>query len=185
MPPLTMQEEGLTKGTRYVMCLFSRSHMCLGWHCRGHSVHLSRVGRCPHMCPWVGPHVLSFGQQLLGGCPAVWSISHHRGYWSCQSTLQSPHLCCLSYGVPLLAGNTHPIGFTQWRSKPLQSMEIQASSHNIVQSRLTEWRSKLTHTMGIPDSLHKGYLKPLTQCKSEDSSHHGHPRELTQWRSQE
>ena len=28
----------------YVMCLLSRSHMCLGRHCRGHPVHVSQVG---------------------------------------------------------------------------------------------------------------------------------------------
>ena len=40
--------------------------MCLGRHCRGHPVHVSRVGRCPHMCPWVVPHAPSFGRQLPG-----------------------------------------------------------------------------------------------------------------------
>ena len=40
--------------------------MCLGRHCRGHPVHVSQVGECPHMCPWVGPHAPSFGRQLLG-----------------------------------------------------------------------------------------------------------------------
>ena len=40
--------------------------MCLGRHCRGHPVHVSQVGGCPHMCPWVGPHAPSFGRQLWG-----------------------------------------------------------------------------------------------------------------------
>ena len=40
--------------------------MCLGRHCRGHPVHVSRVGGCPHVCPWVGPHAPSFGRQLWG-----------------------------------------------------------------------------------------------------------------------
>ena len=72
MPFLTMQEEGLTKGTfffpplPYVRRLLSRSRMCLGRHCRGNSVHVSRVGGCPHMCPWVGPHAPSSGRQLWG-----------------------------------------------------------------------------------------------------------------------
>ena len=64
MPPLTMQEEGLT--LPYVMCLLSYSRMCLGRHCRGHPVHVSQLGGCPHMCPWVGPHAPSFGRQLWG-----------------------------------------------------------------------------------------------------------------------
>ena len=40
MPPLTLQEEGLTKRNAlslplpYVRCLLSRSRMCLGRHCR-------------------------------------------------------------------------------------------------------------------------------------------------------
>ena len=72
MPPLTLQEEGLTKGDvlslplPHVRCLLSRSRMCLGRHCRGHPVHVSQVGGCPHMCPWVGPHAPSFGRQLWG-----------------------------------------------------------------------------------------------------------------------
>ena len=40
--------------------------MCLGRHCRGHLVHVCQVGRCPHICPWVGPHALSFERQLWG-----------------------------------------------------------------------------------------------------------------------
>ena len=50
----------------YVRCLLSRSRMCLGRHCRGHPVHVSQVGGCPHMCPWVRPHAPSFGRQLWG-----------------------------------------------------------------------------------------------------------------------
>ena len=50
----------------YVRCLLSRSRMCLGRHCRGHLVHVSQVGGCPHMCPWVGPRAPSFGRQLWG-----------------------------------------------------------------------------------------------------------------------
>ena len=50
----------------YVRPLLSRSRMCLGRHCRGHQVHVSRLGGCPHMCPWVGPHAPSFGRKALG-----------------------------------------------------------------------------------------------------------------------
>ena len=64
MPPLTMQEEGLSFPLPYVRCLLSRSRMCLGRHCRGHAVHVSRVGGCPHMCPLVGSHAPSLGRQL-------------------------------------------------------------------------------------------------------------------------
>ena len=40
--------------------------MCLGRHCRDQPVHVSQVGRCPHMCPWVGPQSPSFRRQLWG-----------------------------------------------------------------------------------------------------------------------
>ena len=57
MPPLTLEEEGLTKGDvlslqlPYVRCLLSRSRMFLGRHCRGHPVHVPRwegVPTCVH-----------------------------------------------------------------------------------------------------------------------------------------
>ena len=57
MLPLTLQEEGLTKGDvlshplPYVRCLLSRSRMCLGRHSRGHPVHVSwweGVPTCVH-----------------------------------------------------------------------------------------------------------------------------------------
>ena len=34
-----------------------------------------------------------------GGCPAVWSISHHKGYCSRLSTVRLPHPCGLSCGA--------------------------------------------------------------------------------------
>ena len=37
-----------------------------------------------------------------GGCPAVWSISHHKGYCSRLSTVRPPHPCGLSCGAALL-----------------------------------------------------------------------------------
>ena len=67
MPPLTVQEEGLTKQTSCRShCLLSRSRRCLGRQCRGHPVQVSQVGGCLHMCPWVGQHAPSFGRQLWG-----------------------------------------------------------------------------------------------------------------------
>ena len=40
-----------------------------------------------------------------GGCPAVWSISHHKGYSSRLSTVRPPHPCALSRGALRLAGD--------------------------------------------------------------------------------
>ena len=40
-----------------------------------------------------------------GGCPAVWSISHHKGYCSRSSTVPPPHPCGLSCGPLCLAGD--------------------------------------------------------------------------------
>ena len=59
----------------------------------------------------VSPHV-SMGRATcpllwaaaLGGCPAVWSISHHKGYCSRLSTVRPPHPCGLSCGATLLGG---------------------------------------------------------------------------------
>ena len=38
----------------------------------------------------------------MGGCPAMWSISHHRGYWSGESTVRPPQPRGSSCGAPLL-----------------------------------------------------------------------------------
>ena len=38
----------------------------------------------------------------LGGCPAVWSISHHKGYCFRLSTVRPPHPCGLCCGATLL-----------------------------------------------------------------------------------
>ena len=59
------------------------------------------------MCPWVGPHAPSFGRQLPS-CPAVWSISHHKGYRTRLSTVQPPHPCGLSCGAALLGRRPPP-----------------------------------------------------------------------------
>ena len=43
-----------------------------------------------------------------GGCPAVWSISHHRGYCCRESTVRSPKPCDLSCGASLLGRRPPP-----------------------------------------------------------------------------
>ena len=43
-----------------------------------------------------------------GGYPAVWSISHHRGYCSRKSTVRPPHPCGSSCGAPLLGRRPPP-----------------------------------------------------------------------------
>ena len=43
-----------------------------------------------------------------GGCPAVWSISHHRGFCSRKSTVRPPHPCGSSCGAPLLGRRPPP-----------------------------------------------------------------------------
>ena len=64
----------------------------------------------------VSPHVsmgratcLFLGAAAVEGCPALWSISHHRGYRSGGSTVRPPHPCGLSYG-PWLLGRRPPPG---------------------------------------------------------------------------
>ena len=71
MPPSTMQEEGLTKGTSCPSHwprsgLLRRSRRCLGRQCCDHLVTVSQLGGCPQMCPWVGLHAPSCGRQLWG-----------------------------------------------------------------------------------------------------------------------
>ena len=90
----------------YVRCLLSRSRMCLGKHCRGHSVHVSEVGGCPHMCPWIGPHAPSFGRQL-------WGLPSRVEYLSPQGVL-----------LPLVYGTTASLlwlelrGHSAWQATP-------------------------------------------------------------------
>ena len=57
------------------------------------------VGRitCPHL-----------RAAALQGCLPVWSISHHRGYSSRESTAQSPQPCGSSCQAPLLHRRTPP-----------------------------------------------------------------------------
>ena len=86
-----------------------------------------------------------------------------------------------------------PSRVTQWRSKPLHTMEIQAASHNgdpkpghtmeiqagshngdpsrFTPSRFTQWRSKPVHT------------KPVHTMEIQAGSHSGGSSRFTQWRS--
>ena len=43
-----------------------------------------------------------------GGCPAMWSISHHKGYCSRLSTLRPLHPCALSCGAAPLGTRPPP-----------------------------------------------------------------------------
>ena len=90
----------------YVRRLLSRSPMCLGRHCCGHPVHVSQVGGCPHMCPWVAPHAPPFGRQL-------WGLPSRVEYLSPQGVL-----------LPLVYGTTaSPLwlqlrGLSAWQATP-------------------------------------------------------------------
>ena len=115
MPPLTMQERRSYQGDilslqlPYVRCLLSRS--------RGAWVLRRAVSRPPGRDAGekVSPHV-SMGRAtcprpLPGssrGCPTVWSISHHMGCCSCESTVRSPDPFGLSCGNLLLGRRPPP-----------------------------------------------------------------------------
>ena len=120
----------------YVSCLLSRSRMCWGRHCRGHPVHVSQVGGCPHMCPWVGPHALSFGRQL-------WSLPSRVEYLSPQGVL-----------LPLVYGTTaSPLwlelrGHSAWQATPSWTV-YQLACH-----RLLPWL-RVTFAM-VPDAAWLG-----------------------------
>ena len=142
MPPLTLQEEGLTKGDvlslplPYVRCLLSRSRMCLGRHCRGHPVHVSQVGGCPHMCPWLGPHAPSSGRQL-------WGLPSRVEYLSPQGVL-----------LPLVYGTTaSPLwpelrGHSAWQANPSWTV------YRLACHRLLPWL-RWTFAM-VPDAAWPG-----------------------------
>ena len=59
-----------------------------------------------------------------------------------------------------------PSRFTQWRFKPIHTMEIQAGSQNV--------DPKLVHIMEIHSQF--------TQWRSKAGSHNGGPSPFTQWR---
>ena len=105
----------------YVRCLLSHSRMCLERYCCGHPVHVSQVGGCPHMCPWVGPHAPSFGRQL-------WGLPSRVEYLSPQGVL-----------LPLVYGTTaSPLrlelrGNSAWQATPSTTV------YRLTYHRLLPW----------------------------------------------
>ena len=97
------------------------------------------------------------------------------------------------YGTcPTITCLGDPSRFTQWRSKPVHTMEIQAGSHNgdpklvhtmEVQpgshngdpSRFTQWRSKPVHTMEIQGRFALR-SKPVHTMEIQAGSHNGDPK---------
>ena len=86
MPPLTMQEEGLTKGTSChptALCqvpLNPLPQVLAKVVSQQPGPGVFQVGGSPHMCPWVGPHVPPLGRQL-------WGLPSHVDYLSPQGVL--------------------------------------------------------------------------------------------------
>ena len=83
MPPLTMHEEGFTKGnpvppTALVQVPLKPLLRLLGKAVSRAPDQVSRVGGCPHMCPWVAPNAHSFGRQLWGLPSCVEYLSPQR-----------------------------------------------------------------------------------------------------------
>ena len=110
------------------------------------------------------------------------------------------------YGTcPTMTCLGDPSRATQWRSKPVHTMEIQAGSHNgdpktvhIMEiqagshnadpSWFTQWRSNPVHTMEVHAGSHNGDPshgdpKPVHTMEVPAGSHDGGSRRSTQWRS--
>ena len=101
------------------------------------------------------------------------------------------------YGTcPTMTCLRDPSRVTQWASKPVHTMEIQAGrskagSHNGDPSRFTQWRSKPVHTieiqagshMEVQAASHNGDPKPVHTIQVPAGSHNGDPSRFTQWRS--
>ena len=100
-----------------------------------------------------------------GGCPAVWSISHHRGHCSRGSTVRPPHPCGSSCGAPLL-GRRPPPGLctgspvsgcfhgSRWRLPwaPMQSSRARNSGLGVpplLLARWVGWVAPLRPTHGV------------------------------------
>ena len=80
------------------------------------------------------------------------------------------------YGTcPTITCLGDPSRVTQWRSKPVHTMEIQARSHN--------GDPKTVHIMDIQAGSHNGDPSRFTQWRSKAGSHNGDPSRFTQWRS--
>ena len=110
--------------------------MCLGRRCRGLPVHVSRVGGCPHICPWVGSHAPSFGRQL-------WGLPSRVEYLSPQGVL-----------LPLVYGTTaSPLwlelrGHSAWQATPSWTV------YRLACHRLLPWL-RVTFVM-VPDAAWPG-----------------------------
>ena len=110
--------------------------MCLGRHCRGHPVHVSQVGGCPHMCPWVGPHAPSLGRQL-------WGLPSRVEYLSPQGVLL-PHV----YGTTALPLWPELRGRSAWQAAPSWTV------YRLARHRLYPWL-RVTFAV-VPDAAWPG-----------------------------
>ena len=107
MPPLTMQEKVLSRGRPVPLTALVQVPLKPLWQ-----VHREAVLRPPspgvpggRVSPLASMAGATYPLLLVaapGGCPAVWSIYHHRGYCSPKYTVPSPHPCGLSCGGDLL-----------------------------------------------------------------------------------
>ena len=120
----------------YVRCLLSCYRVCLGRHCRGHPVHVSQVGGCPHMCPWVGPHAPSFGRQR-------WGLPSRVEYLSPQGVL-----------LPLVYGTTASLLWFELRSHSACQVTPSWTVYRLACHRLLPWL-RVTFAM-VPDAAWPG-----------------------------
>ena len=110
--------------------------MCLGRHCRGHPVHVSQVGWCAHMCPWVGPHAPSFGRQL-------WGLPSRVEYLSPQGVL-----------LPLVYGTTASPLWLELRGHSAWQVTPSWTVYRLACHRLLSWL-RVTFAM-VPDAAWPG-----------------------------
>ena len=111
----------------------------------------------------------------LGGCPAVWSISHHRGYCSRDSTVRLRHPCGLSCGIPLLGRRPALIKKTTCfceknRSKPVifKTTTLQAFATKNTAKLMTAATRLWVHDLGrgrmCPNEMAVQCPGPLGAC---------------------
>ena len=115
------QEDALSLPLPYVGCLLSRSRMCLGRHCRGHPVHVSQAGGCPHMCPGVRPNAPSFMRQLSG-------LPSRVEYLSSEGIL-----------LPLVYGTTSSPLWLEWRGHSAWHPTPSWTVYRLACHRLLPW----------------------------------------------
>ena len=151
----------------YVRCLRSRSRMCLGRHCRGQPVHVSRVKGCPHMCPWVGSHAPSFRRQL-------WGLPSRVKYLSPQGVLLP-----LVYGTTASGLCPELPGHSAWQATPSWTV------YRLACHRLLPWL-RVTFAM-VPDAAWPGsdqwhwstyrFRLGVTSTRNGVEASRGRPRE--------